>query len=222
MAMEGGLLVDFPKIAFDKLEREVRRFLHSDALDIMGVEALRFIRMNFDRQGFMSTGGVHKWQKRKQPASMYYKRGKKAGQLTKTGKTYIKKQSKPIFSSSSGSLMRNSFDYSRERRSAKIYSHLSYAFYHNYGTDKLPRRMFIGPSDYLQARIAAKINKEVHMQFGTIHQKFKVSNLPPMREMGDIEDLNLREGIMSNFDWEMPARFATKENLRRVLTAGVM
>ena len=157
--------VDFPGVAFGKLQKELDKFLRGDALNIVGMEALSFIRMNFNKQGFTGFGGFRAWKKRKKPANMYYMHGKRRGQLTKAGQRYLKKKGRPLFSSSSGRPMRDSFDYMRQGHSVKIYSHLSYAFYHNYGTDRLPKRMFIGPSGYLNSRIAAKINGEVLKRF---------------------------------------------------------
>lgn len=223
MASVGGIHIDYPEIAFDRLEKEVRKFLKGAALDVVGMEAMKFIRMNFDKQGFVGGRGLQKWAKRKKPASVYYKRGKRRGQLTKTGKAYMRKKSMPLFSSSGGgSLMRNSFDYTKSGYSVKIYSHLPYAFYHNYGTDKLPRRMFIGPSGYLNKRIAGKINKEVYKRFGYAYRDFKVSDIPPMHDVEGIEDVHIRGDIMSNFDLEVVARYATRDNLRRLIMSGGM
>ena len=216
--MAQGILVDFPKIAFDRMEKEVRTFLRGDALSVVGVEAMRFIQMNFDKQGFMTSRGLDKWQKRKRPASMYYKRGRRVGQLTSAGRAYMKKKNRPLFSSSSGGLMRNSFDYSRRNYSVKIYSHLPYAFFHNYGTERLPRRMFIGPSDYLHGRISSKINREVHQQFGSAYKNFKTTDFPLRRDIDEDDSLEATARLLSDFDWEVGARYATKDNARRLLT----
>lgn len=49
----------------DRLAKEIERFAKVDVPVIMGVEAVRFVRINFEKEGFDSGSGVSTWKRRK-------------------------------------------------------------------------------------------------------------------------------------------------------------
>lgn len=137
------------------------------AKDVIEVEGLNFIKKNFRDEGFNTGSGVQKWQKRKttdrhgRNITRYRtnRRGKK-GSLNKYGRSL---QGRPILTGhkTGGDKLRNSFKAIQRNHSVVFYSYKLYAKRHNEGKKRMPKRQFIGKSDYLDNRIERKMQREL-------------------------------------------------------------
>lgn len=142
---------------------------------IIGVEGKNFIQKNFQDQGF-NDGSLQKWKERKTTDSkgldkMRYRtnrRGQK-GELTKFGKKEI---GRAILTGheTGGDKLRNSLRYrtinsSNDNIAVRFFTYKGYAEYHNEGTDDMPARPFMKPSQYLNNKISEKIQKTLDKLF---------------------------------------------------------
>lgn len=108
---------------------------HKHILEEWKTIALKFFKHNFKQRQFWDLT-KEKWRKRK---------GKpKHPPLEDTGNMYRNIQ---------GRIMGN--------KAVNIYNNVPYSGYHNYGTEKIPQRQFIGNSDELDTRIRKMTNKQV-------------------------------------------------------------
>lgn len=140
------------------------------AMKIVEVEGLNFIKKNFQDQGF-NDNGLEKWKPRKTTDRQgrdltRYRTNRRGtqGSLTQFGK---KEQGRAILTghNTGGDKLRNSFKARRDKLRVIFYTYKNYAEYHNEGTSELPKRQFIGKSAYLEQKIYDKISKTLDKIF---------------------------------------------------------
>ncbi|MCJ1809896.1 phage morphogenesis protein [Flavobacterium covae] len=138
------------------------------ALRIIGVEGLNFIQKNFRDEGFTDVG-TDKWEERKtedrygRDITRYRsnRRGK-AGSLNRYG-SKNKDRAILVGHATGGDKLKSSFRYrvSLGSKTVNFYTYKGYAQRHNEGLDGMPKRQFMGKSEYLNKQIAKKIQKEL-------------------------------------------------------------
>lgn len=140
------------------------------AMRIIEVEGLNFIRKNFQDQGF-NDNAIAKWQERKTTDSKgrdktRYRTNRRGqqGELTKFGQREI---GRAILTGhqTGGDKLRNSFRARREHLKVIFYTYKNYAVHHNEGTNKIPKRQFMGKSAYLDRKIEDKIKRTLDQIF---------------------------------------------------------
>lgn len=129
------------------------------AMTTIEVEGMAFIKTNFRLEAFIKNGANDKWQLRKttdkrgRDITRYRtnRRGKK-GSLTKFGR---QNADRPILTghNTGGDKLRNSFQSSRRGEAVVFSSYKRYAQRHNEGLKGMPKRQFMGESDYLDYQI---------------------------------------------------------------------
>lgn len=134
-----------------------------EALVVIEVEGLRFISDNFEKQGFDTGTGTHKWEPRKttdkhgRDITRYRTNRKgKAGTLNAYGRKN-KGRAILIGHNTGGDKLRNSFSTSKTNDSVTFRTYKPYAQRHNEGLKNMPKRQFMGKSKELDNRIAKKI-----------------------------------------------------------------
>lgn len=139
------------------------------ALTIIGGESLNFVNKNFKDEGFTDTS-TQKWEERKtedkqgRDITRYRtsRRGK-AGDLNRYGS---KNKDRAILTGfgTGGDKLRNSFKRRIDLGSKKVvlYTYKEYAQRHNEGLDGMPKRQFMGKSNYLDTQIYKKIEKKLN------------------------------------------------------------
>ncbi len=159
--------------SLDDMQRLFMRAMSSiteDAMRIIEVEGLNFIKKNFRDQGFHGES-FEKWQERKKTDSRgrdktRYRTNRRGniGELTKFGR---KEQGRAILTGhrSGGDKLRNSLRARRQGLKNIFYTYKAYAETHNEGTDKIPQRQFMGNSPVLNKKIADKIKRTLDRQF---------------------------------------------------------
>jgi phage gpG-like protein len=151
-----------------KLLDRAAKEIPDKVLRIIGVEGKNFIQKNFRDEGFTDTG-TEKWEERKtedrqgRDITRYRtsRRGK-AGNLNKYGSS-IKDRAILTGFATGGNKLRNSFRYRVSIGSSQVtfYTYKEYAERHNEGLNGMPKRQFMGKSNYLNTQISKKINKEL-------------------------------------------------------------
>ena len=162
----------------DKLSR-IENYLHNQALDIIGIEAIKHFQDSFTNEGFTDTNIV-KWDnvKRKDSASPWYG-FKYGGTGARPGVKRRKQNSitnnsdaatqRPILSGETQELI-NAFEYEKKGTSVTIYNTKPYAQIHNEGgtmkvfnkrTAKMPQRQFMGRSAVLRAHLRKEIMSDI-------------------------------------------------------------
>ena len=151
-----------------KLLDKAAKEIPAKALRVIGVEGKNFIQKNFRDEGFTDTG-TEKWKARKtedrqgRDITRYRtsKRGK-AGNLNKYG-SKIKDRAILTGYASGGNKLRNSFKFRVSIGSSQVtfYTYKDYAERHNEGLGGMPKRQFMGKSNYLDSQISRKINTEL-------------------------------------------------------------
>lgn len=151
-----------------KLLDRAAKEIPDKVLRIIGVEGKNFIQKNFRDEGFTDTG-TEKWEVRKtedrqgRDITRYRtsRRGK-AGNLNKYGSS-IKDRAILTGFATGGNKLRNSFRYRVSIGSSQVtfYTYKEYAERHNEGLNGMPKRQFMGKSNYLNTQISKKINKEL-------------------------------------------------------------
>lgn len=151
-----------------KLLDRAAKEIPDKVLRIIGVEGKNFIQKNFRDQGFTDTG-TQKWEARKtvdrqgRDITRYRtsKRGK-AGNLNKYGSN-IKDRAILTGFATGGNKLRNSFKYRVSIGSSQVtfYTYKEYAERHNEGLEGMPKRQFMGKSNYLNGQISKKVNTEL-------------------------------------------------------------
>lgn len=126
---------------------EAKFFLKNTLPVIIGREAVSHFKKGFQKgvEGFTDKGLV-KWQEVKRRINP--RRPDRAA------------AERPILTGETGDLGR-SIEYEIAGDKAIIYSDVSYARYHNEGTEKMPKRQFIGESEALDKKIMRKTNKKI-------------------------------------------------------------
>lgn len=132
------------------------------ALQIIEVEGLNFIKKNFQDQGF-NDNGVEKWKPRKttdrqgRDLTRYRTNRRGAqGSLTRFGQKDLGRAIL-VGHNTGGDKLANSFKARREKLKVIFYTYKDYAERHNEGLDGMPKRQFIGKSAYLEKRIEQKL-----------------------------------------------------------------
>ena len=160
-----GSLKDLQKL-LDKAAEQIP----DKVLSIIEVEALNSINKNFQDQGF-NDAGVSKWKPRKttdkkgRDLTRYRtdRKGKK-GELTRFGQKEIGRNIL-IGHNTGGNKLWKSFRARREQNRVRIYTYKPYAKRHNEGIDGMPKRQFMGNSQYLREQIKNKVTKELDKIF---------------------------------------------------------
>ena len=142
----------------------------NQAMSIIEVEGINFIKKNFQDQGF-NDGSLQKWQERKTTDSKgrdktryrTNRRGRQ-GELTKFGQREI---GRAILTGhqTGGDKLRNSFRARREHLKVVFFTYKRYAQVHNEGTAKIPARPFMKSSHYLERRIKDKLQRTLDNLF---------------------------------------------------------
>lgn len=138
------------------------------ALRIIGTEGTKFIAKNFRDQGFTDTT-TKKWEARKtkdnQDRDITRYRTDRVGRSGSLNRYGSKNADRAILIgfATGGDKLKNSFKYSVSRGSNRVIfrTYKPYAERHNEGLDGMPKRQFIGKSDYLSRQIADKIKREL-------------------------------------------------------------
>lgn len=152
------------------LEEKLRNLAQSfpeDCLSIIETEGLSFIHQNWQDQGF-NDHSLEKWKPRKTTDRngrdlTRYRTNRKGrqGDLTKFGQQNIDRAIL-VGHQTGGDKLRNSFRARREKLAVVFYTYKPYAIYHNEGTEKLPKRQFMGESQQLNQQIQKKIEKTLN------------------------------------------------------------
>lgn len=157
--------------SFNDLQRLLIRAskdIPDKALRVMGVEGKKFIDKNFRDQGFTDTS-TKKWDARKTTDSFgnditRYKTNRvgREGSLNRYGSRNADRAILVGFNTG-GDKLKNSFKYSVSQGSQRVVfrTYKPYAARHNEGLDGMPKRQFIGKSEYLNRQIADKIKREL-------------------------------------------------------------
>jgi hypothetical protein len=155
-----------------KLLDKAAKDIPDKALRVIGVEGKKFISKNFRDEGFTDTS-LQKWEKRKTTDN----RGRditryrtdlrgKVGNLNQYGQQN-KGRAVLVGFDTGGNKIKNSFNYriSLGSKQVSFYTAKAYAERHNEGKDRMPKRQFIGQSNYLNEQIAKKISTELDKIF---------------------------------------------------------
>lgn len=139
------------------------------ALRVIGVEGKNFIGKNFRDESFTDSSSVE-WAKRKttdrkgRDLTRYRtnRRGA-AGSLTRFGQRNEGRATLVGFDTG-GNKLKNSFQYRISIGSTQVtfYTSKGYAQKHNEGLSGMPRRQFMGQSNYLNGKISNKISTELN------------------------------------------------------------
>lgn len=162
-----GSLKDLQKL-LDKAAEQIP----DKVLSIIEVEALNSINKNFKDQGF-NDAGVSKWKPRKTTDKKgrdltRYRTNRKGriGELTRFGQKEIGRNIL-IGHNTGGNKLFNSFRFRSDAKNGyvRIYTYKPYAERHNEGIDGMPKRQFMGNSQYLREQIKNKVTKELDKIF---------------------------------------------------------
>ena len=132
------------------------------------MEGLNFIQKNFRDEAFTDVS-TKKWEERKTEDAQgrditRYRTNRKGrqGSLNRYG-SKIKDRALLVGFGTGGDKLKSSFRYRVSLGSATVnfYTYKGYAARHNEGLDGMPKRQFIGQSQYLNKQIADKIKKEL-------------------------------------------------------------
>ncbi len=135
------------------------------ALGALEVEGVNFVNKNFRDQGY-NDNGLSKWKPRKTTD----RKGrdltrKRNGELTKFGRENIGRAIL-VGHNTGGDKLKNSFRTRRTKLGVIFFFYKGYMKFHNEGTDKLPKRQFIGnDSKYLDEQVIKKINRHLDQIF---------------------------------------------------------
>ena len=155
-----------------KLLDRAAKDIPDKALRVIGVEGKKFIIKNFRDQGF-TDASTQKWAKRKtvdnrgRDVTRYRTNRKgRAGSLNQYGQRN-KGRATLVGFDTGGNKLKNSFDYriSLGSKQVSFCTAKPYAEKHNEGLDGMPKRQFIGKSNYLNEQIGKKISTELDKIF---------------------------------------------------------
>jgi phage gpG-like protein len=132
-------------------EAHLKRFVNTGAPKIAAEIAVDLFKKNFQNEGFFDSA----WKRRKTPAKNP-RRGKNSSQTDGGGLKILTR---------TGNLRRSIQKKIMPGGIAEIYSDAPYAAWHNEGTERLPRRQFIGEHPMLLRRIRLAIQKGVKAIF---------------------------------------------------------
>ncbi|MGC1471532.1 MAG: phage morphogenesis protein [Psychroserpens sp.] len=158
--------------------KDLQRMLNRLAKDlpietakIIEVEGLGFINKNFRDQGFNTGSGVKTWDDRKTKDKAgrnitHYRTNRRgrAGTLNKYGRK-IEGRAILVGHKTGGDKLKNSFRARRSLSMVKFITYKDYAKTHNEGLGHHPERRFMGPSAYLDKKIAKKLTRRLDRRF---------------------------------------------------------
>lgn len=176
---------------FEKIHKKIKRlksFIENDVGEIIGTEAVRDAKENFERQSF--DGKRWKDVKRRDPNSTWYgfkygsnsdvpsnharrrgAKGKYTRRKSSSTTNYSPTATKTPILSSQESNLENSIQYRVGRNYVLIYSDLPYAEVHQNGgtvkvfgkkSVKMPKRQFMGMTKKLRKKINNKIDAKIN------------------------------------------------------------
>jgi len=136
-------------IHIKEMGEKAERFVNKDAPEYAGNIAVEKFKKNFEGEGFFG----NKWQEvqRRQPGTKAYKA---------VANRHPADTQRKILTGRTGNL-RNSINYRTQPGVAIVYSDTTYGKYHNEGTNKLPKREFVGDSPELERAVTEKLEKEL-------------------------------------------------------------
>lgn len=133
---------------------------------IIEVEGLNFIKKNFRDQAFTDSSKT-KWAKRKKEDERGRDKTRYStdrvgarGGLTKFGQRELGRAIL-VGHNTGGNKLINSHRARRSRQKVVFYTYKGYGQFHNEGKGNLPKRQFMGKSQYLDNRIADKLKREM-------------------------------------------------------------
>ena len=126
---------------------EIQNLADNEAPGIAGKTAADFFTENFQRQGFLRQA-LEAWRdvKRRTHTRTTPRGQTAAGRLILFGETRN---------------LSRSIDYDTSAGKVVVYSDVHYAPYHNEGTDKIPKRQFIGDSEKLNELVISELNRKL-------------------------------------------------------------
>lgn len=160
-----GSLTDLQKLLI-RASKEIPE----KALRVIGVEGKKFIEKNFRDQGF-TDNSTEKWKERKLTDKIgvdntRYRTNRvgRSGSLNRFGSRTADRAILVGFATG-GDKLKNSFKYNVSQGSSRVIfrTYKPYAKRHNEGLDGMPKRQFIGKSEYLNRQIADKIKRELDL-----------------------------------------------------------
>lgn len=155
-----------------KLLENAAKTIPDKALTIIAVEGKNFVKKNFRDEGFTDRS-LKKWEKRKttdrEGRDITRYRTDRTGSKGSLNKYGRQNKDRAILTghATGGDKLRNSVK-SKVNKSSKevsFYTYKEYAEIHNEGSDDIPQRQFIGPSEYLNSKIEDKLKKEIDKTF---------------------------------------------------------
>ena len=142
--------------------RRIEKEIESSAVERLGTLAVDFATENFTKEALQGPP-LRRWKPRKTTDQKgrdltRYKRGRRAGKLTKFGKN---NEEKALLVK--GNDMRQSLIYQRQGKGRLVFFATSYAPYHNFGNPKtnLPARPFLKATPILQKRFQASLRRSL-------------------------------------------------------------
>ena len=137
-------------IHIKKMQEEAGRFVNDDAPEYAGNIAVEKFKENFENEGFFGNG----WQEvqRRIPGTKSY---------NSVANRHPADTKRKILTGRTGNL-RNSINYRTEPGTAIVYSDTPYGVYHNDGTEKLPKRQFMGENPELNKAVMDKLEDELN------------------------------------------------------------
>lgn len=137
---------------------------------IIEVEGLAFIQKNFSDQGFNDTG-LEEWKERQttdtRGRDITRYRTNRTGRMGNLNRYGSKNQDRAILTghATGGNKLRNSFHSRKDKDHVRFFTAKEYAERHNEGKDGMPKRQFMGKSQYLENRIKAKLTQKLNNIF---------------------------------------------------------
>ncbi|MDR2361586.1 MAG: hypothetical protein LBD91_02540 [Prevotellaceae bacterium] len=130
---------------------KIKNFEEKDAPKMAGKTAADFFTDNFQRQGFLSRG-LRAWPEVKRRKPKANGRPYTPRETTAAGRRILFGQTRNLS---------RSIDYDPQKGHVIVYSDVHYAPYHNEGTDKLPKRQFIGDSAELDKLVISELERKL-------------------------------------------------------------
>lgn len=151
--------------------RKALEKFQTQAPRMIGVEAVKVVKQNFEKQGYDSGNGFIRWSPRSPATNKSYDRGKTSKSRYRVGKNATYKGS--VFSSQKPLLeqtmnLYNSIDYKARQRSVFVGSNttiIPYAKIHNEGGRGIPQRQYQPlPNQPANKKMRDIIGKKIKME----------------------------------------------------------
>lgn len=153
-----------------KMAKEIAHLIDIDAPKILGVEGVRHVKENFQKEGFIDRS-LTKWKPRqtrdRKGRDITRYRSNRVGRKGELNRYGRKNKGRAILTghNSGGNKLRNSFRYRVRRRQAILYTYKPYAERHNEGKNGMPQRAFFGASRVRDKRVQKKIRRQLDAIF---------------------------------------------------------